>query len=102
MIRALDELAIEGISTTAVFHKRVLSDPEFVDGHFFTSYVENKAEILTKPLMPDTEVGAIAAAVEVYLLTRRSMPRLTEREAYLDGSNPWKLAGRRRSMMGLG
>ncbi len=100
MLRALEELAIEGVSTTAIFHKRVLSDPEFVAGDFTTAYIENKTDILTKPMMPQTEVGAIAAAVEVYLLTRRSMPRLTEQEALRDGVNPWKLAGRRQSMMG--
>jgi len=40
MLRALDELRIEGIQTTAPFHKKVLQHSEFVDGWVDTSFVE--------------------------------------------------------------
>ena len=40
MIRALDELRIEGIKTTAQFHKRVLQHAEFADGTIDTGFVE--------------------------------------------------------------
>jgi len=40
MKRALDELRIEGIKTTAPFHKRVLSHATFVDGMVDTKFVE--------------------------------------------------------------
>jgi acetyl-CoA carboxylase biotin carboxylase subunit len=40
MIRALDELRITGISTTAPFHRQVLSHSEFVDGRVDTGFVE--------------------------------------------------------------
>jgi acetyl-CoA carboxylase biotin carboxylase subunit len=40
MKRALDELRIEGIKTTAPFHKRVLSHATFVDGLVDTKFVE--------------------------------------------------------------
>ncbi len=40
MIRALDELRIEGIATTASFHKQVLQHAEFVEGRVDTSFVE--------------------------------------------------------------
>jgi acetyl-CoA carboxylase biotin carboxylase subunit len=96
MIRALDELVIDGVSTTALFHKRVLSDPAFIAGNFSTSYIENNAEKLTGMEITENEVGAIAMAVEVYLLTRRSMPRLSEDEAN-NKNNLWKLAGRTRA-----
>ncbi len=40
MIRALDELRITGIETTASFHRRVLSHSEFVKGQVDTGFVE--------------------------------------------------------------
>lgn len=40
MLRALDELRVEGIATTASFHKQVLQHAEFVEGRVDTSFVE--------------------------------------------------------------
>ncbi|MEW6674617.1 MAG: acetyl-CoA carboxylase biotin carboxylase subunit [Nitrospirota bacterium] len=40
MRRALDEFVVEGIKTTIPFHKKVLSNPDFVNGNFDTSFVE--------------------------------------------------------------
>ncbi len=40
MLRALDELRIEGIETTVPFHKQILRDSTFVDGLVDTTYVE--------------------------------------------------------------
>jgi acetyl-CoA carboxylase biotin carboxylase subunit len=40
MLRALDELRIEGIETTVPFHKQMLRDSTFVEGGIDTTYVE--------------------------------------------------------------
>ena len=40
MRRALDEFIIEGIHTTIPFHKKVLSNPEFINGNFDTNFVD--------------------------------------------------------------
>jgi acetyl-CoA carboxylase biotin carboxylase subunit len=40
MLRALDELRVEGIFTTVPFHKKVLQHSEFADGRVDTSFVE--------------------------------------------------------------
>jgi acetyl-CoA carboxylase biotin carboxylase subunit len=40
MLRALDELRIEGIATTASFHKKVLSHSTFTEGWVDTGFVE--------------------------------------------------------------
>ena len=40
MLRALDELRIEGIQTTVPFHKKLLQHSEFVEGRVDTSFVE--------------------------------------------------------------
>jgi acetyl-CoA carboxylase biotin carboxylase subunit len=42
MIRCLDELRIDGIKTTAPFHKRVLSHTAFVEGLVDTGFVERE------------------------------------------------------------
>jgi acetyl-CoA carboxylase biotin carboxylase subunit len=42
MIRALDELRIEGIKTTVPFHKKLLAHPTFVDGMVDTKFVERE------------------------------------------------------------
>jgi acetyl-CoA/propionyl-CoA carboxylase biotin carboxyl carrier protein len=39
-LRALDEMVIGGIPTTAAFHRWVLQTPEFVEGHHTTRFVE--------------------------------------------------------------
>jgi acetyl-CoA carboxylase biotin carboxylase subunit len=40
MRRALDEFIIEGIHTTIPFHKKVMSNPEFITGNYDTNFVE--------------------------------------------------------------
>lgn len=40
MRRALGELVIEGIPTTASFHRRVMNDPEFVRGTVTTAFLD--------------------------------------------------------------
>jgi acetyl-CoA carboxylase biotin carboxylase subunit len=42
MIRALDELRIEGIKTTVPFHKKLLAHNTFVDGMVDTKFVERE------------------------------------------------------------
>lgn len=42
MRRALRELQIEGICTTAAFHERVLTHPDFVAGRFDTTFVDRE------------------------------------------------------------
>ncbi|MDD2319579.1 MAG: acetyl-CoA carboxylase biotin carboxylase subunit [Geobacteraceae bacterium] len=40
MLRALDEYIIEGIKTTIPFHKRILSNKDFIEGHLDTGFLE--------------------------------------------------------------
>jgi acetyl-CoA carboxylase biotin carboxylase subunit len=40
MSRALDQLTVDGIATTAPFHRRILRDSTFVDGWMDTRFVE--------------------------------------------------------------
>lgn len=40
MKRALDEFIIEGINTTIPFHQKVLNNPDFLSGNFYTNFVD--------------------------------------------------------------
>jgi acetyl-CoA carboxylase biotin carboxylase subunit len=42
MRRALAEMQVEGIATTAAFHDRVLRHPEFIAGKHNTKFVERE------------------------------------------------------------
>ncbi len=42
MLRALAEMQVEGIATTASFHEKVLRHPEFVEGRHDTKFVERE------------------------------------------------------------
>jgi acetyl-CoA carboxylase biotin carboxylase subunit len=42
MRRALDELIVEGVQTTAPFHQRVLEDEDFLSGNFNTGFIARK------------------------------------------------------------
>jgi acetyl-CoA carboxylase biotin carboxylase subunit len=39
MRRALDEFIVEGVKTTVPFHRRLMDDPRFIEGHFDTSFM---------------------------------------------------------------
>jgi acetyl-CoA carboxylase biotin carboxylase subunit len=41
MRRALDEFIIEGIKTNILFHRRIITHPDFVSGKVTTSFLEN-------------------------------------------------------------
>jgi acetyl-CoA carboxylase biotin carboxylase subunit len=44
MKRALDEYRIEGIKTTISLHKKIMNDPDFVKGAFFTDFIEKMGQ----------------------------------------------------------
>jgi len=49
MSRALDELVVEGVTTTAQFHKTILGTPQFASGIFNTSFVAQLLEGTRSP-----------------------------------------------------
>jgi len=43
MRRALDMFVVEGIYTTIPLHQRIMNDPDFIAGHFDTSFLSSRA-----------------------------------------------------------
>lgn len=63
MNRALSELYIRGVQTTAPFHQRVLATKDFIDGNFATDFVE-QLSLQSAPLTADNaKLAAIIANV---------------------------------------
>ncbi len=66
MARALDELVIDGVSTTVPFHRRVMAESDFRAGFFHTGYVEEHPELLEEEREEVTlqTVAVVAALLE--------------------------------------
>ena len=78
MKRALDELIIAGIETSASFHKRVMDEPDFRAGRLDINYLEKHADLIAPGLKNgDARVAAIAAALlQEEARQRRAVPRI--------------------------
>jgi acetyl-CoA carboxylase biotin carboxylase subunit len=78
MRRALDELTVVGVETSAPFHRRVLQEPDFVAGNLSIDYLERHGD-LTRAPRPAEALELVAAAVallEEEQAARRSLPRI--------------------------
>src|SRR5690606_3553106 len=64
MARALDELVLDGVDTSAAWHRRVMDEPDFRAGRLSIRYVEDHPELAAAP--PDGDLvraAAVAAAL---------------------------------------
>jgi len=64
MTRALDELVVAGVPTSAPFHRRVMDEPDFRAGRLSIRYVEEHASLLDgTPDEGTLRAAAVAAAL---------------------------------------
>jgi acetyl-CoA carboxylase biotin carboxylase subunit len=93
MARALDELRIDGVTTSVSFHRKLMAHPSFIEGALHTGFLEEHPELL---LPADDEwldeVALTAAAVAHF---RRVEARSARAEDTV-GTTPsaWKRSGR--------
>jgi acetyl-CoA carboxylase, biotin carboxylase subunit len=80
MIRALRELNIVGIETSAPFHLRVLAEPDFRNGNIDIKYLDKHPELLkSEPTEHVARIAAVAAALlEEEDRQRRAVRRIGE------------------------
>jgi acetyl-CoA/propionyl-CoA carboxylase biotin carboxyl carrier protein len=77
MLRALDELVVEGIATTVPAHKAILSHPDFANAEHSTKWVEEKLDLSgieapAKPAPPaEGEAPKVRRDVDVEVNGRR-------------------------------
>jgi len=93
MARALDELVITGIETSASFHRRVMDEPDFRAGTFSIRYLDEHPELLESDTAEEElRAAALAAALlEDEDRLRHRTPRIGA-SAQVEMSS-WRAAG---------
>lgn len=88
MARALDELVIEGVATTAPFHRRVMEEADFRRGKIDTAYVDEHPELLES----GGEAGDLRAVALVAALLEEDERRRVRIEMGTEtgGRNAWR------------
>ena len=93
MARALDELRIDGLTTSVSFHRKLMDHPAFVRGDLHTGFLEDHPELLSPGADPWLdEIAVVAAAVAHF----RRVELRSERQASAadGGGSAWKWYGR--------
>jgi acetyl-CoA carboxylase biotin carboxylase subunit len=96
MARALDEMRIDGLTTSISFHRKVMDHPAFVEGKLHTGFLEEHAELVSPGDDPWlNEIAVVAAAVAHF---RRLELSSQEQPAASGGAggSVWKWHGRNR------
>ncbi len=67
-LRALDDMRLQGVKTTAPYYQEILRNPEFRSGVFNTSFVESHPELINYSVKrkPEELALAIAAAIAAH------------------------------------
>ena len=67
-LRALDDMRVQGVKTTAPYYQEILRNPEFRSGVFNTSFVESHPELINYSVKrkPEELALAIAAAIAAH------------------------------------
>ncbi|MBW3535745.1 MAG: acetyl-CoA carboxylase biotin carboxylase subunit, partial [Gemmatimonadetes bacterium] len=95
MARALDELVVGGVDTSASFHRRVMDEPDFRAGRLTIRYLEDHPDLMEGE---GDEALVRAAAVAAALLEeeerlRHSAPRVGAAGAGAGTMSAWRAAG---------
>lgn len=92
MKRALSELRLEGVKTTAPFCLAVLDHPEFKQGNFSIDFVEQYWQQMQQSAPGNMEAAEIIAAAIAYHRDRQSAPAPSplENANHSPSLSPWK------------
>lgn len=92
--RALNEYEVSGITTTLPFFRRVVDDPEFVEGKLDTGFIprfNEREKAKHTETIPETETDiAIIAATLQFLQSQKNKTNSTATTSV----NRWKMSGR--------
>lgn len=93
MARALDELLVAGVETSAPFHRRVMDEPDFRAGRLSIRYLDEHPGLLDgEPAEDELRIVALAAALlEEDRRRRQRSVRIGETPA--SGMTAWRRAG---------
>ncbi len=96
MRRALLELKIVGVRSTAQFLFGIMNDKTFVGGNFDTDYVDKNIDFINRGEFQNPEVAAIATAIEAYLKTQTRLADGALKPVRQEGA--WKKSGRGKAL----
>ena len=110
MRRALGEYLIAGIKTTLPFFTWLLAQPEFVDGRFHTTYLDEVLQArngvpFVEPAPDVEEIAAIGAALQAMLSpsTSNAAANGSAANGPAPGAQTWRATrARRRAARGVG
>ncbi len=93
MARALDELVVAGVETSAPFHRRVMDEPDFRAGRLSIRYLDEHPALLVQP--DGAELLRAAAVVAALLEDQRRERHRTQRIAAASGPGlpAWRKGG---------
>ena len=96
MERALSEMKIKGIKSTKEFHLALMRDRLFKKSQYDTSFIEKNMESLKEDLNFNSKIAAIAAAVDVFLYTRKLDAKKDEPDGMpeVQSKRSWKMSTR--------
>ena len=63
--RALDDMRVQGVKTTATYYQQILASPDFRSGQFNTSFVDSHPELLEYSIKRNPSHLAIAIATAI-------------------------------------
>ncbi len=90
MRRALDEYRVGGIKTNLSFHRRVMTEPDFVAGTYDTSYIErHKAELLA-PHIPDEDTLKVMLQAAAIHAVSQAEGAAQDAGPSAQGPSPWR------------
>jgi acetyl-CoA carboxylase, biotin carboxylase subunit len=95
MSRALAELRVVGVETSAPFHARVMAEPDFRSGNFSIRYLDEHAGLAeAEPAEEALRAAAVAAALlEDEARTRRTARRRMSSAEQPQGGSRWRDTG---------
>jgi len=94
MARALDELRIDGLTTSVSFHRKVMDNAAFIEGNLHTAFLDEHPDLLTPSDDPWlNEIAVVAASVAHFRHVEESSARASS--ARQGGStSAWKWSAR--------
>ena len=95
MSRALEELRIDGLTTSVGFHRTVMDNPDFIAGDLSTAFIDEWPELLA-PEADEwlNEIAVVAAAVAHFRHIEASSARAMESQGGGVARSAWKWHGR--------
>ena len=99
MARALDEMRIDGVTTSVSFHRKVMNHKAFIAGELHTGFLDQHTDLLSTAEDPWlNEIAVVAAAVAHFRRVEAESASAADRSGgRAESAWKWHGRGRRRT-----